>query len=223
MTERRPQAVTLAAKQRREVFVREYLSNGHSATKAAIAAGFSAKTAHSIGGRLLAEDGIKQAIAAAAQHVAEKVDLSTERTLRVAGAILHNDPRRFFREDGGLKPPSEWDDDMAQAVASVEAIPKILATEADDEQEPQGHGGSLSRKRKPKATLGYTYKIRFWNKNDAMDKVMRHQGLFEKDNEQRRENLILQVNLVGGDRVPGADVRPVDVVIQPNLIDGRGR
>jgi hypothetical protein len=36
-------------------------------------------------------------------------------------------------------------------------------------------------------------KIKFWNKLDAIDKAMKHLGLFERDNAQGRESLVLRV------------------------------
>ena len=39
--------------------------------------------------------------------------------------------------------------------------------------------------------------IRLWSKTDAIDKAMRHLGLFEKGNRQQGQNLAIQVNLVG--------------------------
>jgi hypothetical protein len=45
--------------------------------------------------------------------------------------------------------------------------------------------------------VGYTKKIRFWDKNAAIDKAMRQLGQFERDNTQRSENLSPQVMLVG--------------------------
>lgn len=127
-----------------------------------------------------------------------KNQLTVERVQDELVSILANDPRRFFREDGSLKPPAEWDDDMAAAVQSVEAVPTVLVP-ADGEAP---------------ATLGYKYKLRFWNKNDAIDKAMRHLGLFEKDNRQSAPNVLLQVNLVGPE--PEATGSPLKIT----LLDG---
>jgi len=39
-------------------------------------------------------------------------------------------------------------------------------------------------------------KIKFWNKNDALEKAFKHLGLYERDNSQKAANLTLQVLLV---------------------------
>ena len=35
--------------------------------------------------------------------------------------------------------------------------------------------------------------LKFWNKLDALAKAMKHLGLFERDNAQQRESLVLRV------------------------------
>jgi len=40
-------------------------------------------------------------------------------------------------------------------------------------------------------------KIKFWDKNRALEMAMKHLGLYNRDNTQRSENLSLQVVLVG--------------------------
>jgi phage terminase small subunit len=206
MTERRPSAQSAAAKQRRELFVQAYLAPGdhqHDQTHAAIAAGFSAKTARSIGGRLIKEAGVAEMIAEAARKVAAKVELSTERTLREVGEIAYNDSRRFFHPDGSLKMPVDWDDAMAACVASVEM------------------GAEVVGKGKAARIAPYVKKIKWWNKLDAADKIMRHQGLFEKDNRQKQENLAIQINLVGGPE-PRA-TNGSGVTVKANLIGPNGK
>jgi phage terminase small subunit len=39
-------------------------------------------------------------------------------------------------------------------------------------------------------------KLKFWDKNSAIDKAMRHLGMFEKDNARQQENLRVEVVLV---------------------------
>ena len=41
---------------------------------------------------------------------------------------------------------------------------------------------------------GAVKKLRFWDKNAALDKAMRHLALFDRDNSQRMPNLAIQVN-----------------------------
>jgi phage terminase small subunit len=161
--------------ERRRAFVQAYLANGHNATRAAIAAGYSAKTAASQGQRLLKNVETKKLLTEAARQVAQRVELDTESTLRSCAAVAYNDPRRFYNPDGSYKPISEWTEDMAACVASIET--KELF---DDD-------GKL---------VGYVRKLKFWSRNEATNMAMRHAGLFETDNRQRAPNLALQINLI---------------------------
>jgi phage terminase small subunit len=113
---------------------------------------------------------------------AMKARLEIEETLYQLACVLRSDPRRLFRPDGSLKSVHELDDVTAVAISSIE----------------------LDEKGRPK-------KIRLWSKTDAIDKAMRHLGLYERDNREQGKNLAIQVNLVGAPaprevqakRVPG--------------------
>lgn len=191
-----------AHKERLAAFKREYLSNGHNAKEAAIAVGLSPKTAKQQGMMYLKKLEASGELAKAAEEAAARADLKTDEVLGQVRAVVMNDPRRFYREDGTLKPVREWDADMAACVSSVE-VDEIAGSD--------------------KPTIR-TSKIKFWSKVEMVDKAMKHLGLFEKDNRQKQENLVLQVNFVGA---PGphetATHRPGDraVLIQPTLLDGK--
>ena len=86
--------------------------------------------------------------------------------------MAYFDPRRLFDEEGRIKKITEIDDDTRAAIASFDI----------DE-------------------TGRPTRIKFWNKIDAIDKAMKHLGLYEHDSTQRGENLALQIVLVKpGDR-----------------------
>ena len=153
-----------------------YMANGHNATQAAITAGYSAKTAYSQGQRLLKHVETAGKLAEAAKRVSEITGLNAERTIREAARISEVDPARLFREDGAtLKNIAEMDDDTRAAIASFEC------------EESKVDGVVVTR----------TTKVKFWDKNRAIDMGMKHLGLFEKDNAQRGESLALQIVLVG--------------------------
>lgn len=133
--------------------------------------GMAAKTIHEAASRLLRNGKVKARIEALRKPALRNAGLSVERTLTELSRVSHVDPRRFHREDGSVKAPGEWDDEMAAAVSSIETIPVAL----------------------PEGKIGYTYKIKFWNKNAGLESSMKHLGLYEKDNAQSREGLALLV------------------------------
>ena len=63
----------------------------------------------------------------------------------------------------------------------------IASVEVREEFEGQGESRKL---------VGYTRKVKFWDKPSAINMVMRHLGLFEKDNAQVQDNLRVEVVLL---------------------------
>ena len=147
---------------RRARFIEALLSNGENISQAALAAGFSPKSAASQGSRLLKHVEVQQALNTRRTEVLQKFQLTTERTLQEIARLAYSDPRRLFGPDGRLKAIHELDDDAAATIASIEA----------DEINADG------------AVIGVTRKIKVWDKNSALDKAMKHLGLYEKDNAQ---------------------------------------
>lgn len=152
-----------AAAHRRRLFVEAYLQTGGNATEAAKCAGFSEKTAYSQGQRLLKDVEVQAAISFRRAAVEETSELTTKRTLDEIARIAFFDPRGLFRPDGSLKPASEWTDEQAAAISSVEI---------DD-------SGKV--------------KVRFWDKNSALEKAAKHLGLYETDNKQRARNPLAEL------------------------------
>lgn len=155
-----------SAAQRRALFIEAYVENGGNGKRAAITAGFSTKTAESQASRLLRNVKVAAEIEkrnAAALDRAQKITgVTVERTLREVGRLAYSDTRKFFKQDGTLLPLHELDDDTAATIASIEV----------DEIKADG------------AVIGVTRKLKIWDKNAALEKGMKHLGLFKKDNEQ---------------------------------------
>lgn len=158
-----------AAADRKNLFIEAYCANGGNATQAAITAGYSAKTADQQGSRLLKDVKVSAEIAERAQSVARIVGLTTERTLQEVARLAYSDVRKLFKADGTLKPIHELTDDEAAAVASVEIDDITIG----------------------QVKVGSTTKIKHWDKNSALEKAMKHHGLYEKDNEQQPAALLL--------------------------------
>ena len=173
-----------AAATRRRLFIEAYLANGHNATQGAISAGYSAKTAGSQGQRLLKDVNISGALAVRAEKVARVVGLETKRTLQEVAWIAHGDPGEIYDENNQLLPIKQMPLYVRATIAGI-----------DHDKD-----------------TGRVIRIRFWDKNAALEKAMKHFGLYDRDNRQKSEYLMIQVNLVG----PPAEDRP-------RVIEGRGR
>jgi phage terminase small subunit len=165
-----------AAAHRRQLFIEAYMANDGNATQAAIAAGFSPKTAKQQGSRLLTNVDVQRAISERQRELEDRYKLTTDELRRSLSQVIHFDPRRLYRPDGSLKDVTELDDDTAAALAGLE----VMIT-ADKE------GAVITTK-----------KLRWLDKNTARDQAMRYRGMFAKDNEQRTDPIRELLGLIDG-------------------------
>ena len=98
-------AMALTAKQ--EQFVAEYLID-LNATQAAIRAGYSEKTAQEQGSRLLSNVIVKEAIEAAKNRRADRVQVNADYVLRRLYEMAEADRADLYDDNGNLKPVKEW-------------------------------------------------------------------------------------------------------------------
>lgn len=150
------------------------LATGMSASDAYVSAGYKANRGNAT--RLNANESIAGRVAEIVAAGAQRAEASVGRVLRELTRVGFSDLRKAFDEDGNLRPPSQWDDDFAASVASIEVVTRALPGEADPELDGQPHGGALKRKRNPK--VEYVSKIKFWDKNSAIEKLAKHLGMF---------------------------------------------
>lgn len=150
---------------RQSAFVREYLVD-LNATQAAIRAGYSERTAHSQGPRLLENVGVKAAIAKAIKERANKVELTAERVLKEAARLALYDVRKLYRDDGSLVPITELDDDIAAAIVGIDVVTTDTALTSET-----------------------THRYRLADKNNALERLFKHLGLYELDNSQKADPL----------------------------------
>lgn len=153
----------VAAAERKIMFAKAFIANNGNKTQAAIAAGLSPNTAEASGRRMFGDVTVKALIAQHAKETAVIVGLDMQRTLREVARLAYADPRKLFDKDGKLIPIHLLDDDMAAAVASFEQD-EITAGEN---------------------VIGTTKKLKVWDKNAALEKAMKHHGLYKDDNDQR--------------------------------------
>lgn len=151
--------MALTPKQRR--FVEEYLVD-LNATQAAKRAGYNPKTAHTIGHENLSKPEIAAELAIRRRAVQDRTEITQDRTLLEIARLAFSDPRRAFRSDGALLPVKEWPDDVAASIASIK-VKRVLEDGAPTE----------------------VAEVKFWDKNSALEKAAKFQGLYEKDNKQK--------------------------------------
>ena len=147
-------SVKLSLKRRR--FVEEYLVDCN-ATQAAVRAGYSPRSANAQGSRLLANDSIAAAIKKGRRELSELTRVTAEKVVFELARVAFFDPRRLYREDGTLKDPSEWDEDTAAAVATLD----VITTFKGNHDHPK-----------------ILKKLKLWDKPRALEMLGRHLALF---------------------------------------------
>jgi phage terminase small subunit len=147
----------LTPKQRK--FVAAYRAEGN-ATKAAIAAGYSEKTAYSAGARLLRNVGIASALNKKLAQDVEKFDIRGDEVLRTLKELAFFDPAAFYGEDGQLKSIHEI------PLAARRALGGLETEELFD-----GHGEERAR-------VGDTVKVKWSDRIRALELLGKHLKLF---------------------------------------------
>ncbi len=104
---------------RQTAFVAAYVAY-RNATKAAIEAGYSHKTAASQGERLLRNVEVRAAIDAGLAKLADRAEVTAERIIRERARLAFFDPRKLLDADGNPIPLQELDEDMAAAIAGLD-------------------------------------------------------------------------------------------------------
>lgn len=160
-------AKKLTAKQSR--FVDEYLVD-LNATQAAIRAGYSKKTSRSIGPENLSKPVIQEALQKRYDSAIRSGKIATpEEVLEGYTRDIRFDPRKLYNKDGSLKKITELDDETALALQGVEIV--------------NGPEGTT------------THKVKMPDRRQNRDSLSKYHGLFEKDNEQKRPEIVIAENI----------------------------
>lgn len=145
---------------KQQLFVAEYLKD-LNATQAAIRAGYSAHTANEIAAENLAKPSISATIAAKRAEQLKRVEIDSDFVLRELMKLASADLSAAFDEHGNLRPIHEIPEDTRKAISGVEC---------DELYEGQGE---------ERRWIGYTRKVKFWDKNKALENLGRHLSLFK--------------------------------------------
>ncbi len=190
-----------------ELTVKEHLFvNAFVATSSIAAAGRIAKlgTGNNSCYAMYARPHVRAAIEARREEVLAHSDVTTFRTLKELGAIAYQDPRTVLDEAGNVLPLHLWPDGAAAALASIEFEEERVKT--------IDGGWELIGRR--------VAKYKFHSKVQAIDMLMRHQGLYGEDNKQAGgamgEAVVTLLRMVSGTSFEPKALPP------PEATDGAG-
>jgi phage terminase small subunit len=133
-------------------FVNEYMLT-FNGKQSAITVGYAPASAAVQASRLLTNDNVIAALAERRDLATQEAGVTKAMVVRELAKIAFSDVRNVLGEGGALKDPSEWDDDTAGSVSSLEIV----------------SAGDM-------ATI---HKLKTYDKVAALDKLARHLGLFE--------------------------------------------
>jgi phage terminase small subunit len=158
-------------------FVAEYLLCGN-ATKAALAAGYSPKTAHVIGTENLKKPAIAAIVGQKTLEIAARQDerlaameLTVERVRRETARIAFFDPRKMFGADGQPLPITELDDDTAAVINGLEVL-----------EEYEGSG-------QDRVLVGHVKKYKILDKNNALDRAAKILKMYDDPKDGPKDTL----------------------------------
>jgi len=198
-----PREKTLTVQQR--LFVLEYLKD-FNATKAAIRAGYSEKTASQQAYQLLQIPLLRDAIDKEIEDRADRLQVDADWVLKRLKQEVEADVVEIFDDNGALKPISQWPRIWRQGL--VAGIEVVTINAGDDEPvdvhlEPQAHGGELKRAKKPNAQLA---KIKLSDRLKRLELIGRHVDIQAwKDKKEHSADGTLQ-ELVR--QIQGQSIRP---------------
>lgn len=165
-------------------FAEEYLVD-LNATNAAARAGYSAKTVHSQGPRLLEDVEVKKLIAEGMAKRSQSTQITADRVLQELARVAFFDPRRLLNADGSPKSINELDDDTAAVLSGMDITEEYAGTGAD------------------RVFIGYTKKVKVSDKVAALGLAMRHLGMLN-DKLQVGGGMVVTVKDYTGRKKPDA-------------------
>lgn len=164
-----------------ERFCEEYLID-LNATKAAERAGYAENSASVQGCQLLQKEHVQIRISVLKEERSNRTEITADRVLRELYLIGTSDIGECFNEKGELKLLSDIPENTRRAIAAIEI------EELFDEK----HGSDRSQ-------IGWTKKLKFWDKNSALEKLCKHLKVYADIN--LNGNFTLEKLVAGGNAV----------------------
>lgn len=181
----------LNAKQQR--FAQEYLVD-LNATQAALRAGYSEKTAHSQGQRLLKHVEVAEAIAEAQAARSKRTGITQDKVLAELVRIGFSDIRKLVK--WGRSPVSEGGENDAPNGLNIYPVELVPSDQIDEDTAAAVSEVSLTAQ---------GVKVKLHDKLAALDKIARHLGMFKDGQPEDEDPAPMTVTIKAAPAV--ADIR----------------
>lgn len=153
-------------------FCQEYIID-LNATQSAIRSGYSEDTAGSIGHELLKKPEIQAEIGRLQEERAKRTQITADRVIVELGKVAFANIQDYLEEGNKFLDAKSMEADKSAAIESIHIT------------ETEWEGGTKT---------GVKFKLH--DKISALEKIGRHLGIFEKDNEQQRDIIKVSVKAV---------------------------
>lgn len=155
----------MALNEKQARFCEEYIID-LNATKAAIRAGYSKKTAYSIGQENLKKPEIQEFLTQLRKTVSDKNGDLAQKVINELVKVGFSNVQDYITDGNIIEDLSQIDKTQAAAVSSIKKSVTTFGTEEN--------GGTKE-----------VVEFKLWDKISALEKLGRHLGIFEADNKQR--------------------------------------
>lgn len=159
----------------KEKFVAEYLATGNASTALrAVYPGAEKWKRQSVTRRahdLMRDPEIVDAIREARAQASREAKVEQAAALRQLARMVFFDVRTVIDERGAVLPAAQWPDAVAMAVTSIEVREEFETTEDGE-----------------RVLTGYTKRLRFAPRDQAVNMLLKHLGLYERNNRQKGGN-----------------------------------
>lgn len=154
---------------KQRLFCAEYLVDLNG-TAAGIRAGYSERTARSIAQELLTKPEVIAKVKTLMDERSQRTQITADRVITEVAHLAFSDLRKLFDARGAILPITEWPDDLAAAIASIEVDELFEGTGKD------------------RVHVGYTKKVKTWDKPKSLDMLGRHLKLWVERHEHSGPN-----------------------------------
>lgn len=155
---------------KQERFCQEYVIDLNG-SKAAVRAGYSSKSSKEIASELLTKPNIQDFIQKLRNDISERNRIDIDELVQSMASMVRFDIKDMYDDNGNLLPIPEMPKEAR------------LMIESFDLQEVVADG----------AVVGVTKKVRTIKKLDAIEKLMKHLGGYERDNSQKQSDISIPI------------------------------
>jgi phage terminase small subunit len=183
-------------KPRQVRFVEEYLKD-LNATKAAMRAGYSPRSAGVNGPRLLGNAGVAAAIADGKAKYAKRAEMTADEWRAAVARLARSDIRQFIDpETGSLLPLTELSDEAALCLSSIKVLREKTSI--------VGEGKTVEES---------TVEVKMWSKERALEMYGKHLGLLTERHELSGPNGGPITTLQGVAQLSSDDLKAVEAIL----------